>query len=74
MLKQGVHVEPKTLIEKVSATHVHIKGRRRPVPYGILLWVAGNKSVPLVSAIDVAKTQHGLIRILTDSSLRVRKN
>lgn len=43
------------------------------MPYGILLWVTGNKSIPLIDGLDVRKSKRGLIRILTDTSLRVLK-
>jgi hypothetical protein len=53
-------------VERVDPTHLHVKGRD-PVPYGILLWVAGNRSVPLADAglAGAAKTRRGLSRVLT---------
>ncbi|KAL8687449.1 MAG: hypothetical protein Q9218_006384 [Villophora microphyllina] len=39
----------------------------------MLLWVTGNKAVPLVADLNVRKTEKGLIRILTESHLRVFK-
>lgn len=43
------------------------------IPYGMLIWATGNKSVPLVDGLDVAKTAKGVTRVLTDNTLRVRK-
>ena len=72
MLQHGVEIATNSVIEKVSATHIHVKGQG-PVPYGILLWVAGNSSIPFVDSLDVKKPEHGLVRILTDPYLRVKK-
>jgi NADH:ubiquinone reductase (non-electrogenic) len=73
MTERGVKIATSSTIEKVDRTHIHVKGEA-PVPYGILLWVAGNKSVPLVDNLDVKKSEHGLVRVLTDSHLRVKKS
>ncbi len=72
MVEQGVEVATNCIIQKVDARNLHIKGRGA-VPYGILLWAAGNKTVPLVDALEVGKTERGLVRILTDAKLRVKK-
>ncbi len=72
MVQHGVRVATNCVIEKVEPTRLHIKGQD-PVPYGILLWVAGNKSVPFVDGLEVKKTEDGLVRILTDPRLRVKK-
>lgn len=69
---RGVEVVTGAAIEKVDEQNLHLNGSV-PVPYGILLWVAGNKSTPFVDGLDVKKTQHGLRRILTDECLRVKK-
>lgn len=73
MVQRGVRIATSHVIEKVDNTHLHVKGKAS-VPYGILLWVAGNQSVPLVDKLEVKKSEHGLVRILTDSRLRVRKS
>ncbi|KAK5458498.1 hypothetical protein LTS15_004580 [Exophiala xenobiotica] len=73
MAKRGVHVATNTVIEKVDRTTLHLKGQKS-VPYGMLLWVAGNKSIPFVDTLNVKKTEGGLVRILTDSRLRVQKS
>jgi len=72
MVERGVRIATNCVIEKVSPTELHVKGQD-PVPYGILLWVAGNKSVLFTDGLDVKKTTRGLVRILTDSKLRVKK-
>lgn len=72
MLERGIRISTNCIIEKVDRTNLHVKGQNA-VPYGVLLWVAGNKSVPFVDNLDVKKTEHGLVRILTDSMLRVKK-
>lgn len=41
------------------------------IPYGMLIWATGNKSVPLVDSLDAAKSEDGLTRVLTDSQLRL---
>lgn len=69
---RGIEVATGSAIQKVDDQYLHLNGHD-PVPYGILLWVAGNKSIPFVDRLDVKKTQHGLRRILTDGSLRVKK-
>ncbi|KIW48270.1 uncharacterized protein PV06_00875 [Exophiala oligosperma] len=72
MAKRGVRVATNTTILQVDRTHLHVKGSD-PVPYGMLLWVAGNKSIPFVDNLGVKKTSQGLVRIVTDSTLRVKK-
>ncbi|KAJ8610894.1 hypothetical protein MRB53_038282 [Persea americana] len=72
MRERGVTIATDTVIEKVDATNLHIKGQGK-VGYGLLLWVAGNKNVPLVEDMNVRKTKKGLVRILTDDRLRVQK-
>merc|ERR1711939_1195390 len=73
MVKRGVRVATNTVIQKVDRTTLHLKGQDS-VPYGILLWVAGNKSIPFVDTLNVKKTERGLVRILTDSRLRVQES
>ena len=69
---RGIDVVTGTMIEKVEEQNLHLKGGA-VVPYGILLWVAGNKSVQFVDDLDVKKTEQGLSRMLTDEYLRVKK-
>ena len=70
---RGVEVATGSNIVKVDGQDLHLKGCD-PVPYGILLWVAGNRSISFVDDLDVKKTQHGLRRILTDEYLRIKRN
>lgn len=72
MVKNGVQIATSSVIEKVDDEHLYVKGKE-PIPYGLLLWVTGNKSLPLVDALDVKKSEHGLARILTDWNLRVKR-
>ncbi|KAL6244344.1 hypothetical protein RBB50_008586 [Rhinocladiella similis] len=72
MVKRGVRVATNTTILQVDRTHLHVKGSD-PIPYGMLLWVAGNKSIPFVDNLGIKKTTQGLVRIATDSTLRVQK-
>ncbi|RAQ71676.1 disulfide oxidoreductase [Aspergillus flavus] len=37
--------------------------------YGMLIWATGNRSIPLVDQLQLRKTEHGLVRILTDDHL-----
>ncbi|KAL8713323.1 MAG: hypothetical protein Q9220_002522 [cf. Caloplaca sp. 1 TL-2023] len=70
-LKRKIAIETNTRIEKVDKDALYIKDKGR-VPYGMLMWVTGNKATPLVMDLkDVKKTEKGLVRILTDSHLRV---
>ncbi|KAL8680053.1 MAG: hypothetical protein Q9186_003733 [Xanthomendoza sp. 1 TL-2023] len=73
LLKRNIGVETNSRIEKVDRDALYIKGKGR-VPYGMLMWVTGNKAVPLVAKLDVRKTEKGLVRILTDTHLRVFKS
>jgi NADH:ubiquinone reductase (non-electrogenic) len=73
MTERGVRIATSSTIERVDSTHLHVKGEP-PVPYGILLWVAGNQSIPLVDGLNAKKSVHGLVRVLTDEHLRVKKS
>ncbi|KAL8836242.1 MAG: hypothetical protein Q9170_002986 [Blastenia crenularia] len=73
LLKRNIAIETNSRIEKVDKHALYIKDKGR-IPYGMLLWVTGNKAVPLVMNLDVKKTKKGLIRILTDSRLQVLKS
>ncbi|KAL9006911.1 MAG: hypothetical protein Q9188_000366 [Gyalolechia gomerana] len=73
LLKRNIGIETNSRIEKVDKHALYIKDKGR-VPYGMLLWVTGNKAVPLATDLSVKKTEKGLIRILTDSRLRVLKS
>ncbi|KAI4195971.1 MAG: hypothetical protein LQ350_006855 [Teloschistes chrysophthalmus] len=72
LLRRNIGIETNSRIERVDRHALYIKDKGR-VPYGMLLWVTGNKAVPLVTQHlpDVRKTEKGLTRILTDSRLRV---
>lgn len=72
MTQHGVDIMTNIIIQNVSSTHLEVKGQP-DIPYGILLWVAGNTSVPFTDDLNVKKTQRGLVRIFTDSRLRVKK-
>ncbi|KAM3454226.1 hypothetical protein MY8738_008575 [Beauveria namnaoensis] len=39
--------------------------------YGMIIWATGNKSVPLVDKLNLRKSEHGLVRLLTDDHLNV---
>ncbi|KAL8858863.1 MAG: hypothetical protein Q9178_004541 [Gyalolechia marmorata] len=73
LLRRHIAIETNSRIEKVDKDALYIKGKGR-VPYGMLMWVTGNKAVPLVMNLDVRKTEKGLVRILTDTHLRVFKS
>lgn len=72
MRERGIDVATDCVIEKVDSANLYIKDHGS-VPYGILLWVAGNKSAQLVDDLAVKKTEHGLVRIVTDDRLQVVK-
>ncbi|KAL8728923.1 MAG: hypothetical protein Q9166_005090 [cf. Caloplaca sp. 2 TL-2023] len=73
LLKRNIAIETNSRIEKVDKDALYIKDKGR-VPYGMLMWVTGNKAVPLVEKLHVRKTDKGLVRILTDTHLRVYKS
>ncbi|KAI4159451.1 MAG: hypothetical protein L6R39_000353 [Caloplaca ligustica] len=73
LLKREINIETNSRIEKVDKHALYIKDKGR-IPYGMLLWVTGNKAVPLITDLQVRKTERGLIRILTDNHLRVFKS
>ncbi|KAI4094904.1 MAG: hypothetical protein LQ344_001949 [Seirophora lacunosa] len=73
LLKRDIGIETNSRIEKVDGQALYIKGKGR-IPYGMLLWVTGNKAVPLITDLEVRKSEKGLVRILTDSRLRVFKS
>lgn len=73
LLRRNIGVETNSHIEKVDGHALYIKERGR-VPYGMLLWTTGSKAAPLVTDLNVRKTEKGLIRILTDSYLLVFKS
>lgn len=73
LLKRNIAIETNSRIERVDKDALYIKDKGR-VPYGMLMWVTGNKAVPLVTNLDVRKTEKGLVRILTDRHLRVFKS
>lgn len=73
LLRRNIAIETNSRIEKVDKHALYIKDKGH-VPYGMLLWVTGNKAVPLIMDLRVKKTEKGLIRILTDSHLRVLKS
>lgn len=73
LVRRDIAVETNSHIERVEkdAFYTREKGR---VGYGMLVWATGNKAVKLVEDMDVRKTGRGLVRILTDSHLRVYKS
>lgn len=73
LLKRGIAIETSSRIEKADKHAIYVKDKGR-IPYGMLLWVTGNKAVPLVTDLDVRKTEKGLVRMLTDDHLRVFKS
>lgn len=72
MRAKGIEVATETIIEEVDNENLHIKGKQ-PVRFGILLWAAGNQSVPFIHELDAKKTQHGLCRVLTNEHLLMKK-
>ncbi|KAL8871023.1 MAG: hypothetical protein Q9174_003065 [Haloplaca sp. 1 TL-2023] len=70
LLRRNIGIETNSRIEKVDKQALYIKDKGR-VPYGMLLWVTGNKAVPLLADLNVRRTEKGLVRIMTDSHLRV---
>ena len=74
MLAHGVRIATSCTISRVDKSLLHVKGQES-VPYGILLWVAGNKSVSLVDGglAGARKSEKGLVRVLTDGHLRVKR-
>ena len=73
LLKRKVAVETNSHIEKVEPGALYTKEKGK-VPYGMLIWATGNKAVPVVHTLAARKTQKGLMRILTDSHLRVYRS
>ncbi|KAI4263741.1 MAG: hypothetical protein L6R42_001124 [Xanthoria sp. 1 TBL-2021] len=74
LVRRHVAVETNTRIEKVDRDALFVKGKGR-VPYGMLMWVTGNKATALVTGMqDVRKSEKGLVRVLTDNHLRVFKS
>ena len=72
MLAKGIDIQTSATIEKVERGYLHIKDKGK-VPYGVLLWVAGNKNGKLVEELDVKKSEGGLVRMLTDRHLRLQR-
>lgn len=73
LVRRNIAVETNSHIERVEKDFFYAREKGR-VPYGMLVWATGNKAVKLVEELDVRKTQRGLVRILTDSHLRVFKS
>ncbi|KAI4271759.1 MAG: hypothetical protein L6R38_006789 [Xanthoria sp. 2 TBL-2021] len=74
LVSRHVAVETNTRIEKVDRDALFVKGKGR-VPYGMLMWVTGNKATALVTGMqEVRKSEKGLVRVLTDTHLRVLKS
>ena len=73
LVRRNIKVHTKSHIERVEKDCFYTKELGR-VPCGILIWATGNKNVPLVENLKLRKTQKGLVRMLTDSRLRVFKD
>ncbi|KAL8887022.1 MAG: hypothetical protein Q9215_005358 [Flavoplaca cf. flavocitrina] len=74
LVRRHVAVETNTRIERVDKDALWVKGKGR-VPYGMLMWVTGNKATELVMGMrDVRRSEQGLVRLLTDSHLRLFKD
>lgn len=73
LVRRNIAVETNSHIERVEKDAMFTREKGR-VPYGMLVWATGNKAVPLVEKLDARKTERGLVRILTDSHLRVFKS
>lgn len=66
-----VNIKTRSMITKVTADNLETK--EGVIPYGMLIWTAGNKHVPLTETLQVRKSTHGFQRILTDDRLHVLK-
>ena len=69
LTKSDVAIKPGSHITSVEKDCLYTKEDGR-IPYGMLIWATGNKQVPLIDKLPVAKSAH-LPRILTDAQLRV---
>jgi len=66
---RNVDIKTGSHIIKVEQDVMHTK-EDGEIPYGMLIWATGNKQVPLVDTLNVAKSS-GLRRILTNDHLQV---
>ncbi|OMP87760.1 putative NADH dehydrogenase [Diplodia seriata] len=73
--RENVEVRTNSHIERVEQDAIYTKEDGR-LPCGLLVWATGNQSVPLVERLEGARKSGGdggLVRLLTDSRLRVYK-
>lgn len=68
--RRHINIAMNSHIEKAEPGAIFTKEDGR-IPCGALIWATGNKQGPLVDALDVAKPEKGMPRLLTDSYLRV---
>ena len=73
LVRRNIAVETGAHIERVEQGAFWTKEKGK-VECGMLAWATGNKAVDLTESLDVRKTTRGLVRILTDSHLRVYKS
>ena len=73
LVRRNIAVETGAHIERVEQGAFWTKEKGK-VECGMLVWATGNKAVNLTEALDVRKTTRGLVRILTDTHLRVYKS
>ncbi|KAL8788366.1 MAG: hypothetical protein Q9195_007324 [Heterodermia aff. obscurata] len=73
LVRRNIAVETGAHIERVEQGAFWTKEKGK-VECGMLVWATGNKAVDLTESLDVRKTTRGLVRILTDSHLRVYKS
>lgn len=66
-----IEIKVDSHVTRVTADYIETQEDGR-IPYGMLIWATGNRSVELVDSLPVSKPNHGLRRILTDKYLRVR--
>ncbi|OJD34190.1 fad nad-binding domain-containing protein [Diplodia corticola] len=70
--REGVEVRVDAHVERVGREELWTKEDGR-VPCGLVIWATANTNVPLVERLDAKKSSGGLVRLLTDSRLRVYK-
>lgn len=67
---QGVKLHLQEFVSEATSSELRLKSGK-VIPYGTLVWCAGVKPVPVIEALDLAKTPNGA-QLLTDSNMRVQ--
>merc|ERR1719409_2575853 len=68
--KQGVTLHCEEFVTKATESELHLKSGK-VLPFGTLVWCAGVQPMPIVKALDLAKTKNGA-QLLVDDNLRVK--